>query len=103
MRTNWHHYAMPSHPACALWTVKNDDASAAATTMKARVRSWLLMDKIGALGAVLAAAATPCCFPLLATVGAALGLGAFQSLRGYMDYAIQAMAALALVGNLIAY
>ena len=53
---------------------------------------WLVLDKLGAVGAFLAAAAAPCCFPLLAAVGAALGLGAFQSLRGYMDYAIQAMA-----------
>jgi len=29
---------------------------------------------------------------LLAAVGAALGLGALQSVRGYMDYAIQAQA-----------
>ena len=51
------------------------------------VSRWLLLDKLGAIGAFLAAAAAPCCFPLLA----ALGLGALQSVRGYMDYAIQAM------------
>ena len=64
---------------------------------------WLLLDKIGAIGAVLAAAAAPCCFPLLAGAGAALGLGALQSLRGYMDYTIQAMVVLALMGDFIAY
>ena len=63
---------------------------------------WLLLDKLGAVGAFLAAAAAPCCFPLLAAVGAALGLGALHSLRGYMDYAIQAMVLLALAGNVLA-
>src|SRR5262245_48927662 len=64
---------------------------------------WLVLDKIGAVGGLLAAAATPCCFPLLAAVGAALGLSTFQSLRGYMDYAIQAMVILALIGDALAY
>ena len=64
---------------------------------------WLLLDKLGALGAILAAAAVPCCFPLLAVVSASLGLAAPQSLRGYMDYAIQGMVLLALLGNLLAY
>lgn len=63
---------------------------------------WLLLDKLGAIGAFLAAAAAPCCFPLLAAVGAALGLGTLQSLRGYMDYAIQVMVLLALAGNVLA-
>lgn len=52
---------------------------------------------------VLAAAAAPSCFPLLATAGAGLGLAAFPSVRGYIDYAIQAMALLALMGNVLAY
>ena len=68
-----------------------------------KVRRWLVLDKLGAVGAFLAAAAAPCCFPLLAALGAALGLGAFQSLRGYMDYTIQAMAFLALLGDVLAY
>ena len=74
-----------------------------AATPKARAGGRLLLDKIGALGALLAAAAAPCCFPLLAAVGAALGLGVLQSLRGYVDYAIQGMVVLALVGNFIAH
>src|SRR2546427_3628686 len=70
---------------------------------KARTEGWLLMDKLGAIGALLAAAAAPCCFPLLAAAGAALGLSALQSLRGYVEYTIQTMVVLALVGDLIAY
>src|SRR5262249_20251137 len=64
---------------------------------------WLVLDKIGAVGGILAAAAAPCCFPLLAAIGAALGLSVFQSLRGYMDYAIQAMVILAFIGDALAY
>ena len=68
-----------------------------------KARRWLVLDKLGAVGAFLAAAAAPCCFPLLAAVGAALGLGALQSMRGYMDYLIQAMVLLSLVGNVLAH
>ena len=68
-----------------------------------RGAAWLLIDKVGAIGGFLAAAAAPCCFPLLAGTGAALGLGALEPLRGYVDSGIQAMAVLALIGNLIAY
>ena len=63
----------------------------------------LLLDKIGSFGAVIAAAAAPCCFPLLAVVGSALGLGVLQPYKGYAAYAIQALVLLALVGNVIAY
>src|SRR5258705_13768344 len=46
---------------------------------------------------------TPCCSPLLASVGGALGLGALQTTRGYMDYAMQTTVALALAGDVFAY
>src|SRR6266567_6563871 len=64
---------------------------------------WLVLDKVGAIGAFLAAAMAPCCFPLLAAVGGALGLSVLQSGRGYTDYAIQAMVVLALVGDVVAF
>jgi hypothetical protein len=32
-----------------------------------------LLDKAGTLGALMAASAVPCCFPLLAPIGVALG------------------------------
>ena len=76
------------------------------TTPQPKARTsgrWLLLDKLGAIGAFLAATAAPCCFPLLAAVSAALGLGALQSLRGYMDYAIQAMVLVAFLGDVLAY
>jgi len=77
-----------------------------AETRQSKARAsgrWLVLDKLGAIGAFLGAAAAPCCFPLLATVGGALGLGALQSVRGYMDYTIQAMVLLALAGDVIAF
>jgi hypothetical protein len=40
---------------------------------------------------------------LLATAGAALGLGAWQSWRGYMEYAIQGFVALSAFGGVFAY
>jgi hypothetical protein len=66
-------------------------------------RALAVLDKFGAVGALLAAAAAPCCFPLLAAVGAALGLGALQSWRGYMDYAIQGFVIISVVGNVFAF
>lgn len=70
--------------------------------MKA-ARALAVLDKFGAAGAFLAAAAAPCCFPLLAAVGAALGLGALQAWRGYMDYAIQGFTLLSAAGSLFAF
>lgn len=70
--------------------------------MKAR-KTLPTLDKLGAVGAFLAAAAAPCCFPLLAGVGGALGLGALQAWRGYMDYAIQAFVAISAAGSVIAF
>ena len=66
-------------------------------------RALAALDKFGAIGAFLAAAAAPCCFPLLAAVGAALGLGALQSWRGYMDYAIQLFVAISALGSVFAF
>jgi hypothetical protein len=61
------------------------------------------LDKVGAIGAFLAASAAPCCFPLLAAVGAGLGLGLLRSWLGYMDYAIQGFALVSVVGNVFAF
>lgn len=61
------------------------------------------MDKLGTVGGFLIAAAAPRCFPLLAAAGAALGLRALQSWRGYMDYAIQGFVALSAFGGVFAY
>ena len=56
------------------------------------------LDKIGAVGAVLAAAAAPCCFPLLASVGAVLGLSFLKQFAPQLGYAIQTCVLVAVVG-----
>ena len=72
-------------------------------SMVKRSRALAALDKFGAVGALLAAAVAPCCFPLLAALGTALGLGALQSWRGYMDYAIQGFVVISATGSLFAF
>lgn len=60
------------------------------------------LDKIAAIGAVVAAAAS-CCLPLFAVVGTALGLGVLAPYEGYMAYALQFFTVLSLVGTVMAY
>lgn len=60
------------------------------------------LDKIAAIGAVIAAAAS-CCLPLFAVAGTALGLGVLAPYEGYMAYALQVFTVLSLVGTIMAY
>src|SRR5262252_2095360 len=62
-----------------------------------------LLDKGGALGALMAAVAAPCCFPLLAPIGFALGFGALLPWAEYVLYGVAACAVVAMVGNTIAF
>jgi hypothetical protein len=62
-----------------------------------------LLDRIGAVGALLAAVATPCCFPLFAVVGATLGFGALGRYESAVLYIFQAFAVLSLVGLAVAF
>jgi len=48
-------------------------------------------EKFGTVGAVLAALACPICFPKVALVGAAVGLGVFAPYEGYIALAVQAL------------
>lgn len=61
------------------------------------------LEKFGTVGALLAAAACPICFPKLALIGALLGLGVLAPFEGYFILAAQAMLVLALVGHWISY
>lgn len=61
------------------------------------------LDLLGSAGAVAAAAGTPCCFPLLGVVGAALGLGFLEPYSGTLMVLFQVMVALAAVGAAVAY
>ena len=62
-----------------------------------------LLDKGGALGALMAATAVPCCFPLLAPIGVALGFGTLLPFAEYALYGIVVCAVVAMVGSVIAF
>ena len=52
---------------------------------------------------MLAALACPICFPKLALIGAAVGLGVFAPFEGYIAIGIQVLFILALIGQALAY
>ena len=66
-------------------------------------RPVALLDRVGSLGALLAAVAAPCCFPLFAAVSAAVGLGALGRYETIVLYAFQAFAVLSLLGLAFAF
>ena len=66
-------------------------------------RLLALLDRVGSLGALLAAVAAPCCFPLFAAVSAAVGLGALGSYETIVLYAFQGFAVLSLLGLAFAF
>jgi mercuric ion transport protein len=61
------------------------------------------LEKIGSIGAVIAAAACPICFPKLALLGAVFGLGALGAYESQLFIAAQALIVLAIVGHVVAY
>lgn len=61
------------------------------------------LDKIGSLGAVVAAAACPLCFPKLALIGAVFGLSAFSAFEFQFLIAAQVLVALAMAGHALSY
>jgi xanthosine utilization system XapX-like protein len=62
-----------------------------------------LLDKGGAFGALITATAVPCCFPLLAPIGVALGFGALLPFAEYALYGVVVCAVVAIVGSVIAF
>jgi hypothetical protein len=62
-----------------------------------------LLDKGGALGALMAAMAAPCCFPLLAPLGFALGFGALLPWAAYALYGVAVCAVVAMAGSVVAF
>jgi len=61
------------------------------------------LEKIGSLGALIAAAACPICFPKLAILGALLGLGALGAYESQLFIAAQILIAVAVLGHALAY
>ena len=63
----------------------------------------LKLDKFGSLGAIVAAAACPICFPKLALIGALIGLGALVQYEFYFLVAAQLLVLISLVGVILAF
>lgn len=61
------------------------------------------LDKVGSIGALIAAIAAPCCFPLFAAVSTAMGLGALGQYEGIILYLFQGFAAVTLIGLLLSF
>lgn len=62
-----------------------------------------VLNKVGTIGALLAGAAVPCCFPFLSLIGSILGLSFLAPYEAYVLYAMQGLVLLALAGSIIAY
>jgi hypothetical protein len=61
------------------------------------------LDRVGLIGALIAAMAAPCCFPLFAAVGTVAGLGALGQYEGVILYIFQGFALLALAGLTLSF
>lgn len=62
-----------------------------------------IIDKIGSINGLLAAAPCPACFPLLAAAGAALGLGILRPYEGVVLLLFQVFVLVSLLGNAFAW
>ncbi len=62
-----------------------------------------VIEKVGSVGAILAALACPACFPVLAVVSTALGLGIFRPFEGWVFVVFQILVLIALVGNILSF
>lgn len=61
------------------------------------------LDRIGSIGALAAAIAAPCCFPLFAALAATLGLGVLARFEPTVLYLFQAFAFVAVLGLALSY
>jgi hypothetical protein len=61
------------------------------------------LDRVGSMGALIAALAAPCCFPLFAAAGTATALSALVQYEGIIFYTFQGFALLTLVGLAISF
>ena len=63
-----------------------------------------IADKAGALGSVVSAASCPACFPALASLGAAAGLGFLSEYEGlFINTLLPLFAGVALVANALGW
>lgn len=61
------------------------------------------VEKLSSVGAVIAAAACPICFPKLALLGALLGLGGLGAYEAQFFIAAQALVILAVAGHVLSF
>ena len=61
------------------------------------------LDKLGSVGAAIAAAACPVCFPKLALLGAVFGLAGLGVYEAQLFIAAQALVALAVLGHALSF
>lgn len=59
--------------------------------------------RLGSFGALLAAVAAPCCFPIFGGVAAALGLGVFARYESVVLYVFEAFALLSVLGLALSF
>lgn len=67
---------------------------------------WItrVADKAGALGSIVSAASCPACFPALAGLGSAMGLGFFSGYEGlFINTLLPLFAAIALIANALGW
>ncbi len=63
----------------------------------------LTIARLGAVGMLVTAIASPCCFPLFGIVLTSLGFGSFELFGGWTMWVFQGMVLLSLVGTYISY
>ena len=61
------------------------------------------MEKFGSAGAMIAALACPVCFPKLALIGVALGLGVFAPYERYVAVGVQVLFTISFIGHCLAF
>ncbi len=61
------------------------------------------LERSGTVGAIVAAILCPICFPKLALIGAALGLGVLAPYEGWFAAAAQVFLLVALAGHVVAF
>ena len=66
-------------------------------------RFLAILDRIGSIGALISAIAAPCCFPIFAVVGTAVGLGVLGRFEGPVLYTFQGFVLLSLIGFITAF
>src|ERR1700719_4131371 len=67
------------------------------------IRGLALLDRVGSLGALIAAVAAPGCFPVFGALSATVGLGALGQYETTVAYLFQAFALISIIGLSFAF